>query len=268
MRERIVERVGVTVIVLLLIIIVFLYAGRDDKGPAISFASDYIYYDGVNEAILLADVTAYDSKDGDVTSSIMIDNVIVIEERAVAKVVYIAKDSSNNITRVERFVNYSEDIVNSDTNEKNMQESTEDTKDNINENEMENIEMENSGEDVTESSGEEKPENTAEVTESENITIVPESTTVAVSTDISPVMVLEVTEATVSLGSNFRVFDYVEAITDDKDGREELFRQICIDGYYDTNTVGDYEIYIFCVDSDKNSSNKEKFIIHVRKEEQ
>ena len=57
--------------------------------------------------VLLKDMTAIDDVDGDVTDTIRVSNIYVTEEGK-AVVVYVAKDSSNNIGKLKREIRYRE----------------------------------------------------------------------------------------------------------------------------------------------------------------
>lgn len=54
------------------------------------------YSDDMDTSELLAGVTAYDDRDGDVTDSVTVLNVLVLDNGEYIKVTYAAKDSHNN----------------------------------------------------------------------------------------------------------------------------------------------------------------------------
>lgn len=73
--------------------------------PSIVFAEDYIEVpadDG--EAALLQGVTAYDPEDGDITSSIIVEDINGITSEGEAYAVYAAFDSNNHIAKASRLV--------------------------------------------------------------------------------------------------------------------------------------------------------------------
>ena len=80
----------------------------DRKGPEIAVPSgaDVTYEEGSDTALLLEGVTATDDRDGDVTDSVVIENIFPNDDRTGASVIYAAKDSHNNVTKVTRRVNY------------------------------------------------------------------------------------------------------------------------------------------------------------------
>ena len=80
----------------------------DRKGPEIELPADgdVTYEEGSDTAPLLEGVTATDEKDGDVTDSLMIENIFPNDDHTSASVVYAAKDSHNNVSKATRRVNY------------------------------------------------------------------------------------------------------------------------------------------------------------------
>ena len=79
----------------------------DRTPPVISFDSDIVEVGmGAAESTLLAGVTAWDDRDGDVTGEIMIKGVSQLITADSAKITYIAFDSSNNMSTASRTVRY------------------------------------------------------------------------------------------------------------------------------------------------------------------
>ena len=72
----------------------------DKKGPDIIFESQPVYTGEEDVSYLLEGVKAVDLKDEDVTDSLRVENVQVKEEEQNVVIVYIAKDRSNNVTKV------------------------------------------------------------------------------------------------------------------------------------------------------------------------
>lgn len=60
----------------------------------------------VSEAELLADVTAYDNQDGDLTSYVMVAGVSKLISDDTAKVTYLVFDSDDNMASIERKIRY------------------------------------------------------------------------------------------------------------------------------------------------------------------
>lgn len=81
----------------------------DTTGPIISFPTDTVYMEvGPDEGILLSDVTAYDDRDKDVTDSLMIESISKFISPGKRLITYAAFDSSNNITKKERYLVYTD----------------------------------------------------------------------------------------------------------------------------------------------------------------
>lgn len=79
----------------------------DRTPPVISFEDDMVEVGiGASEDALLAGVTAWDDRDGDVTGEIMIKGVSQLITADSAKITYIAFDSSNNMSTASRTVRY------------------------------------------------------------------------------------------------------------------------------------------------------------------
>lgn len=76
-----------------------------------------------------------------------------------------------------------------------------------------------------------------------------------------PVLSMLSTEATLKVGENFNVIRYVESATD-ADG-SNLSRNIHIDGSYDTEQPGEYEIRVYVINSAGQKSNVEIFTLTV-----
>lgn len=84
---------------------------EDSSGPEISIESDSITVSVQDdEAALLQGVTATDRKDGDVTDSIVVENLSSFVAEGKRTVTYVAFDSDNHITRQSRSVLY-EDYI-------------------------------------------------------------------------------------------------------------------------------------------------------------
>jgi hypothetical protein len=84
---------------------------KDLKGPVISFQTESIQA-SVNtpEAELLQDVKAYDDKDGDVTKSVIIEEISKFISPGKRIITYAAFDKTNNITKKERLLIYTDYI--------------------------------------------------------------------------------------------------------------------------------------------------------------
>lgn len=291
MRERIAGIAATGAAVVLFIIAVVFVAGRDSDGPIIMVPSDMSYKDGQDVNTLLNGVTAVDDRDGDVSNTLVVESLIVLGEGNMAKVTYIARDSSNNVSHADSIISYSGDgnniystfsaadrestaeseitkgYVTEDTKEPTSEEKTTDAATEEKTTEEDTSEEKTDNEDAggeaaaDEMTSKEAVSGEEETTEEETT----EEKTTEESSSASGVPVLKLLEAetTINKGEAFKVFKFVESITDDKDDKDYLYQRINIDGQYDIYTPGDYELYIFCVDSEAHQSNREKFVLHV-----
>ena len=89
---------------------VVVYIGEDRNGPEISVPQEEItYVAGTDTSALLNGVTAQDDRDGDVTDTVTIESIIPNADQTGASVVYVAKDSKNNVTKETKTILYSTD---------------------------------------------------------------------------------------------------------------------------------------------------------------
>ena len=82
----------------------------------------------------------------------------------------------------------------------------------------------------------------------------------------APVLTLKNDEVKITVGETFNVVNQVEEITDDKDSRWRLIRNIEVFGEYDTNTPGKYTLKYVVTDSDRNGSMPKKLKLIVVEE--
>ena len=215
----------------------------DRKGPEIEVPSsaDVTYKEGSDTASLLEGVTATDDKDGDVTSSLVIENIFPNDDRTSASVVYAAKDSHNNVTKVTRRVNYKASEGDASASEDTAEEDNGDA------------------DEAAPAAEEPKQEDTEGVKNETDaqmeIDALPAET---------PKLYLNTYEVTVEAGSELDKISYIKEITDDADSQETLFREIQIDGDVDTATAGDYTLTYHVTDSDGNRSNVAVLTVHVQ----
>lgn len=83
---------------------IVLYVSKDRTAPIISYTGDITYTEGDNEEVLLEGVSAYDSKDGDVSDTLMIESIY--KSKDTAKIIYCAYDTSDNVSKLQRIVTY------------------------------------------------------------------------------------------------------------------------------------------------------------------
>ena len=204
----------------------------DRKGPEIELPADgdVTYEEGSDTAPLLEGVTATDEKDGDVTDSLMIENIFPNDDHTSASVVYAAKDSHNNVSKATRRVNY--------------KAAAEDTP------------AENESAPAVEEPQQNDTEGTKNETDAQmEIEALPAE---------SPKLYLNTYEVTVEAGNDLDKTSYIKEMTDDADSQESLFNQIEIDGDVDTAVPGDYTLTYHVTDSDGNRSNAAVLTVHVQ----
>lgn len=86
----------------LLALSIFLSVEQDRTAPVISFEkNDLVYSDGMDESLLLENVTAADDQDGDVSESLLVEKISITAKGDVI-VTYAAMDSSNNVAKASR----------------------------------------------------------------------------------------------------------------------------------------------------------------------
>lgn len=79
----------------------------DSKGPRITVEQRSItYVNGDDKTALLDGVSAYDANDGDVTLSLIVKDITVLNSGDTAKITYAARDKHNNISEAYRIVTY------------------------------------------------------------------------------------------------------------------------------------------------------------------
>lgn len=234
-------------------ITLFLRFTEDREAPEIHFQDNEITYtQGEDYEGLLLGVTATDNKDGDVTDSLVVESVYPNDDGENATVVYVAKDSSNNIGKASKSVDYrlssegetgaeeepvADETADAAAAQSGAESGTEDTPEGQDGTPEENNDGEGQDEDL----------------EAENLS------------PGSPVIKLSKSRVTISRGESINRISYVESITDDKDDENTLWRRIEIKGdEFDANTPGTYEQIYYVVDSDGNKSNEAKLTIVVQ----
>lgn len=220
---------------------------QDREGPIITVddTDQLSWYSGMEKSKLLSGVTAVDNVDGDVTDSLVVESIKQdLETGDKVVVTYAAKDSSNNITKVTRVVDYSEVPVD-DSEEEN------------NENDPEAAEADEDGNEDADEATE------ASAEDSEAIAVAERDAAIAGLPDGSPRLYLKKHYVTLNAGESFDKLSWVQDIIDNKDSREYLFRYIAIEGNVDTSAPGTYELKYYVMDSDRNSSNAEILTVTV-----
>lgn len=218
---------------------------EDHQPPEILIQdSDMTYTEGESFDALLEGVTATDNRDGDVTDSLVVENVYPVPDTATAQVVYVARDDSNNIAKASRTVSY----VSGDGTEANAAD------------EEASSETEGTEKTDAESSQTQTPTATATPTPTEE----PEDEEDEELPEGSPRITLTTDAVTIEQGESINRIEYVKSIEDDKDEKNDLWRSIQIAGdEFDPDTPGTYEQIYYVIDSDGNRSNEATLTITV-----
>ncbi|MBU9735528.1 hypothetical protein [Diplocloster agilis] len=256
---------GIAVLIIIMIGVSIVFFLTDDReGPGIEYTDKEItYHEGDDTKELLKDVTAVDAKDGDVSSSLIIENIIILSDNQKAKIIYAAKDSKNNITKVSRIVNYAADRgtgSRSDDSDREDEQTDEGPGSQTGENQpgsgdgnnsqaANGSNVQNAGQDSQNDTeqgegGQEDPEDSLNPG--------------------APKLKLKSAAVTVPVGTELVRRNFVEEITDDKDSQELLWKSIKMDGEFHMNEPGVYHLELYVVDSDGNKSNREKLTLTVQ----
>ena len=224
----------------------WLYLTTDRKAPRITF--DYTLEQWTpddGKEILLTDAHAQDNIDGDVSSTIRIKNVIVSNDEQSVTVVYLAKDSRNNIATANRVLRYIPGEQPVEVADETVPEETE---------------AETPSEE-TEPASAEEPESTAEETsssETEPATLSPQEENESRIAELpagAPHISLSEYVVGVAAGGSLNLLSYVSDVSDDVDSRDYLMGRIEIDGEVNYNAPGEYELRFYVRDSSQNRSN-------------
>ena len=235
----------------------FMKFSEDNTPPEIQFQDNEIVYTaGDSYDGLLDGVTATDNKDGDVTESLVVESVYPNEDGQTATIVYVARDSRNNVGKANKVVTYraaaDDQAATSDATEKT----------------------------ATDESADARPSTTPEATDTPTPTpaVTSDAGSDTTSEDDSeeddstddlsaeaPRIKLSTNRVTIKKGESINRISYVESVTDDKDSKETLYKRIEISGdTFDKDTPGTYEQTYYIVDTDGNRSNEAKLTIVVQ----
>lgn len=214
----------------LLIGAVFGIALKDRTAPVISIEgkNNLSYAEGDDMDVLLKNVTAEDEKDGDVTESIRVSDIYETRNGR-AMVIYVAKDTSNNIAKLKREIYYVQ-------------------KEDSAEMELEQTEAEQTDDEQA---------NIAQVgTEQANTSVA------AAQAQLTGARVnMLQKEVTLKVGENFNILRYIQNAVDANGN--DISRSMYVEGNYDTNVAGVYELKIYAVDSAQTRTNEETFRLTV-----
>ena len=236
-------KITLTVIaVVLTVLSVLTVILSDSKGPKITVEQKSItYVNGDDKASLLDGVSAYDAVDGDVTVSLIVKDITVLNSGDTAKVTYAARDNNNNISEAYRIVTYvdSDENYSEPDDEAIFQEITEGE---VTEAEVsaENTEAQATEEPV-EDNTQETEEPTEEVKEEPQEEEKPEESekpqpkaTENKPEDKTPKITLKQKSVNINVGQTFNPSDYIKS--------KENASSIAIDGAINVMAPGTYPL--------------------------
>lgn len=227
---------------------VLAYKKQDRTAPVITVSDKKMSYTaGDPYDQLLEGVTATDNKDGDLTDEVFVDRVVPTSKKK-AVVYYGVMDKSNNVGTARKTVTYRGD--------NNMGSDAEDIAP------ADNADAENATQPDQSADQEQKD---ADKQQADQQADQPDATTDDLKANgEKPAMSLTATSETIARGSNFNATSMVKDVVDDKDDRDTLFRQLHVDGTYDTTKSGTYELTYYVQDSDGNTSDPITFTLTVQ----
>lgn len=211
----------------LIVLAAIVFLGEKKVMPTIYFPLEKVdYREGDSFDRLKEGVTAIDGDGNDISDSIYVEGIIPLRNGTEAKVYYVARDAHNNMVKEERIVSY----ITSET-----QEDEKKTVDEENQAKTEPIES-----------------------------TAADNANGSIQSDGKPVVTLKADTTTIPVGTAFDIVSFVQDITDDKDSRSDLFKRIMVDGSYDVNQAGTYQLKIYVKDSEGNYSEKQVFALVVQ----
>lgn len=242
--------------VILIVVCTVLFFRTDRTEPKIEFqASEIVYREGMDNKGLLEGITAYDSKDGDVTDRIVIEKVIDNREDNTVVIFYAVSDRAGNVAKASR-------VFNAVFTEKS---SDEQEMDDVTDQLLEaGITAEFSDEGILNAPTEEptqaptqrptpEPERTPEPTSTPESEPEPTPRPRPTVDPAVPVLSLKVSEVTVSAGQGPAWVDVIGTLKDDKDDYTTLFRNLSV-SKYDKDKAGTYQVTVSTEDTDGNKS--------------
>lgn len=247
----------------------YLHLKSDRQGPEITITGELIYQNGMQEEDLLQGVTAWDEKDGDVSDTLVVETVTVDTAEQTAVIHYAARDAENNIVKATRKVAYGLSGAQGQT-EMESESDTEPVSGAVRGGTGgAGAASAVSGTTAIPSSGLSGTEGQAGTeAETETETETEEETEQESESEIlepgQPVLRMNSLSATIHVGDVFNPLTYVASIEDDYDNIYELWRDIQVEGTYDTSEPGNYELIFYVVDSSGNMSNRANFLLRVK----
>ncbi len=215
---------------LLFALLIYIVVKEDKTAPVIHIDNEnLVYREGEDASLLLQGITAEDDVDGDVTSTVMVGDLITMPDGTAAKITYLAKDSSNNVGQLDILIPY-ETVQNAKEASENGEEGLKET-------------AQSTGDSKTADSKKEANNDSADKKK--------------------PVIELLSSEITLSRGEEFNPKAYIKNIIDDKDSVQALLDSVRVTGTYDMNKRGTYPIVLTTEDSEGNQSENVSLVLKV-----
>lgn len=269
--KKIVAVIGAIDVVLLVVCLV-LYLGKDRTPPVISFGDSMnAYEEGMDESLLLQEVTATDDKDGDVSSSLMVEKVAGTNGKEVI-VTFVALDQSNNVGKASKVFEVASDSTPSSggegiqaddgnrtsQNEAEMESGTvigEDTSEEDSSEEKRPSDKHDTGD--SQQDGNDGDENAGDENREDGNGMEEEQPGPA------PVLVMNSNEIITKKGTAPNWNTVIETMLDDKDDYNTLYNNLKLEGHVELSRSGEYPVTLYTVDTDGNRSEARELIIKV-----
>lgn len=243
--------------------IVYMFGVEDNEGPKITFSEDKDtkYTSDMTKEDLLKGVKAQDGRDGDVTDSLTVETIYPKNDNKEVVVIFVAKDSSNNVTKKE-FTMENEEDTNPQIglHDDEDQDNASDTADSAEAASADETQEAASADDATADSTEPAQEN---LTPEEQAQKTQEDKIAQLSPQ-DPKMYLTTYYVEIPVGTTLDQLSYVKDIQDDTETTSDLFKKIQISGEVNTAVPGTYELTYYVVDNQGNSSNGAELTVVVK----
>lgn len=249
---------GKKIYFLLIVLVIVIFSGcvvsvalADRKAPEITFSEAGMiseYHDDTETDELLAGVTAYDGRDGDVTDSVTVINVIVLNSGEYVKVTYAAKDSHNNVAQKSAKIKYSgtKSFINVSVTE-------------------EDSESESQEPDTEQPTTQEETTAPADMTQPGGSGTPVKINQEQVNTTGIPQIELKYTDYVIRVGDSFSTVEALDMVSSTYDDKEGVSNRIVINGVgnVDTSAVGKYVLGYSVSDTEGNRSEVQTLTVHV-----
>ena len=250
-----------------------IYMKQERKCPEITFPSEEVTYEaGTDQSVLMDGVVALDGKDGDVTETLRVAEVLPSDDNQTAMVVYFAKDRSNNVVRRTRKVNYIADAKSADEAEE-AKKKDEAGKDEKAEEQTSSSTSEQGEEQVSSSSTEQLTSTSGtsvtdgmdeDVKEAHKEGAKSNDEAINLLDNNAPRLYLKQYAVQMGLGQDFDPLHYIGTLKDEKDSESELAKRVTVKGQVNNQETGVYRLEIYVVDVDGNQSNTATLAVFVK----